>query len=474
VHDVGVAENLQWGGRFAQPPDPKLLAYGSSLEDDLVLAPFDVRCSHAHVTAQLGGGIVSREHAQKLYDALDRVAAEIAAGTFGAFAGGGSFEDIHGAIDARVRELAGSAAGEALHAGRSRNDQVATTLTLYARERAQQGARSCIAIARRLLALASKALDEGTVLAGTTHWQPAQPILLAFWLQAASEGFVRAARRFARVASDASETCPLGAGALAGSSLPLDRAAAARELGFSAPSRNAMDSVGNRDCGIDLLEAVTRALLAASRPCEELVIWSAPAFGYARLDDAASTGSSLMPQKRNPDPFELIRASAARAIGMLTGALGTLKGIALSYHKDLQETKALVLQGTEHGLAALEAFGIALEHVHFDAERMNGEAARGFTVATDVADALIARGTTARAAHRAVGETVAAASGETFGAADLQRLRTSTGVQDLNAPLDAQASTSAKRTAGSTHPSAVAAAIAAAGDELNQIEKAST
>lgn len=474
MHDVGVAEHLQWGGRFAQPPDPKLLAYGASLEDDLVLAPFDVRCSHAHVTAQLGGKIVTRDHATALYEALDRVAGEIAAGTFAAFARTGNFEDIHGAIDARVRELAGNAAGEALHAGRSRNDQVATTLTLYVRDRAQQGARSCIAIARKLLDLAAKALDEKTVLAGTTHWQPAQPILLAFWLQAASEGFIRAARRFTRVANDASGVCPLGAGALSGSSLPLDRDAAARELGFAAPSRNAMDSVGNRDVAIDLLEAVTRALLAASRPCEELVVWSTPAFGYAQLDDAASTGSSLMPQKRNPDPFELIRASAARAIGMLTGAMGTLKGIALSYHKDLQETKALVLQGTELGLAALKAFEISLAHLQFNGARMNAGAARGFTVATDVADALIERGITARAAHRAVGETVGGASGEAFAAGDLERLRAASGIQDLDAPLDAYASVAAKRTSGSTAPSAVAAAIAAARDELTQLEKAST
>lgn len=469
---AGQAANLQWGGRFALPPDPRLLAFGSSLEDDLVLAPFDVRCSHAHVTAQLSGNVIERSVADALFAALDQVGREIAGGEFADFARAGSFEDVHGAIDARVRQIAPSAAGEALHAGRSRNDQVATTLLLYARVRAGDGAQLCIAIARRFLELAAQAHERQTLLAGTTHWQPAQPILLAFWLEAAAEGFIRAAHRFARVAADAAQLCPLGSGALSGSSLALDRAAAARELGFRSPSRNALDSVGDRDVAVDLLHAVTRALVAASRPSEELVIWSTPAFGYARLDDAASTGSSLMPQKRNPDPFELVRAAAGRALGTLSGALATLKGVALSYHRDLQETKSAILDGTERGLAALGAFDIALGHLSFNDAKMNAEAARGFTTATDVADALIARGTSARAAHRFVGEAVQAAGGETLGTADLERLRASSGVSDLHAPLDAKAGVAAKRTSGSTNPAAVAEAIAAARTELGQLEAA--
>jgi argininosuccinate lyase len=471
VSDAGVAQHLQWGGRFAQPPDPRLLAFGASLEDDLPLAPFDVRCSHAHVTAQLGGGLVTKEQATALYGALDRIAEEIARGTFAEYARHGDYEDIHGAIDARVRELVPAATGEALHAGRSRNDQVATTLALYARDRAQRGARLCIAIARRFLDLASPALEQETVLAGTTHWQPAQPILLAFWLHAASEPFVRAARRLARVAQDASASCPLGSGAIAGSSLPLDRAAAARELGFAAPSRNALDSVGDRDVALDLLDAIVRGLVAASRPCEELIVWSTPAFGYARLDDAASTGSSLMPQKRNPDPFELIRAAAARGIGTLSAALGTLKGVALSYHKDLQETKALVLDGTERGLSVLASFETALSYLRFDAERMNADAARGFTVATDVADALIERGMTARTAHRTVGEAVAAAGGDRFAREELERVRSAAGDPKLDVPLDAHASAAAKKTSGSTAPAQVAAAIASSRNELAALER---
>ncbi len=216
---------------------------------------------------------------------------------------------------------------------------MATTFLLYVRDRAATGQAACARIARGFLHRAQDALPRGALLAATTHWQPAMPVLFAFWLHAAAQPFIRAARRFERVAGDAAQYCPLGAGALAGSSLPLDRAAAARVLGFVRPSRNALDTVGDRDVALDLLGAVARACVAASRPSEEFVIWSTPAFGYARLCDAASTGSSLMPQKKNPDPFELVRANGACAVGAYAGALASLNGVGLSYHRDLQESQ---------------------------------------------------------------------------------------------------------------------------------------
>jgi len=444
---------LQWGGRFASAPDPALLAFGSSLADDLVLAPFDVLCSRAHVAALESGGVISTSDAKALRAALERIAVEIGDGTFAAWAKQSTFEDVHGAIDARVRELAGTA-GERLHAGRSRNDQVATTLLLYARDRAARGARLALDVASAFEDRAADALQARTLLAATTHWQPAQPVLLAFWLDAAAQGFVRAAERFA---ADAARFCPLGSAALAGTSLPLDRGAAAREAGFGAPSRNALDSVGDRDVALDLLHAAVRAAVAASRPSAELVVWATPAFGYVRLDDAASTGSSLMPQKRNPDPFELVRAAGARAIGIYAGALASTNGIALSYHRDLQETKAQIVAGTEAALAALDAFGRAFEHVRFDAGATTGRAADGYTVATDLADAVISRGATAREAHRAVGERVRQAEHE-------QRALDRTDASALevaDAPTGALASVLAKRSAGSTHPDSVAISIAA-------------
>ena len=444
--------SLQWGGRFASAPDAALLAFGSSLEDDLVLAPFDVRCSLAHVTALRR--VLAPQDAAALRAALEQVAGEIDDGSFAAWATTHNFEDVHGAIDARVREHAGPP-GERLHAGRSRNDQVATTLLLYARDRATRGAKLALDVAALCEDRAQSALERRTLLAATTHWQPAQPVLLAFWLDACAQGFVRTAERFTRVAADASRFCPLGSAALAGTSLPLDRVAAAHELGFAAPTRNALDSVGDRDVALDLLHAAARAAVAASRPSEELVIWATPAFGYVRLDDAASTGSSLMPQKRNPDPFELCRAAGARAIGTYTGALASVNGIALSYHRDLQETKAQVITGTEQALAALDAFRRAFAHVHFQDATTSAHAGDGYTVATDLADAVILAGATAREAHRAVGERVVRAEteGRALDASDADAL----GVP--GAPLDAAASVLGKHTLGSTNPDAVATAI---------------
>jgi argininosuccinate lyase len=463
---TGETAALQWGGRFAVAPDAALIAFGSSLEDDLVLAPFDVRCSRAHVTALEGGGLLTGVAAGELHAALDVVADEIGDGTLTAFARAGTFEDIHGAIDARVRELAPEA-GASLHAGRSRNDQVATTLLLYARDRAVKGAHTALAIAGALEERALGALADGTLLAATTHWQPAQPVSLAFWLDAAAQGFVRAAARFARVASDAARFCPLGSSALAGSSLPLDRIAAARELGFAEPSRNALDTVGDRDVALDLLHAAARAAVAASRPSEEFVLWTTPAFGYARLCDAAATGSSLMPQKKNPDPFELVRAAAARTLGTYTGALASTSGIGLSYHRDLQETKAQIVHGTEHALAALDAFARAFSHLHFNADTMEARAAEGYTVATDLADAMIAGGATARDAHAAVGERVLLAErqGRALDDGDIEAI----GVTD--APLDGAASIRAKRTSGSPNPAMVAVSIAATQREIDTIAK---
>ena len=453
--------SLQWGGRFASAPDAALLAFGSSLEEDLVLAPFDVRCSLAHVTALEGGEIISLTTAAALRDALHAVSREIADGTFAAHARATNAEDVHGAIDARVRDHAGEA-GASLHAGRSRNDQVATTLALYVRNRAQRAADTAAATAALALAQARVALVDGTLLAATTHWQPAQPISLAFWLAAVAESFSRAATRFDRVAIDACAASPLGSGACSGSTLPLDRDAAARELGFAAPTRNALDAIGTRDLALDLVHAVARALGAASRASEEIVLWCTPAYGYARLDDAASTGSSLMPQKRNPDPFELVRAHAAAANGALVAALGTTTGIALSYHRDLQETKAIAIRAIERGLGALDAFVSALGYVKYDHDAMTAHAGDGYTVATDIADSLIARGLTARRAHELVGALVTTAerAGRALDASDLDKLADDANLaRPLEAPLDARASVDAKRTTGSTHPAAVARAI---------------
>jgi argininosuccinate lyase len=457
------AHARQWGGRFAEPPDPALHAYGSSLEDDLILAPFDVRCSHAHVDALAGGGIVTAACAGELHAALDTVLTEIESGTFASAARAIDAEDVHGAIDARVRELcAGGDSGSRLHAGRSRNDQVATTLALYARDRATAGAERARSIAAHLLDRTQEELEEGTLLAACTHWQPAQPVLLAFWLAAAAESFVRAAERFDRARAESQRFCPLGSAAVAGSSLPLDRAAAARTLGFDAPSTNAMASVGSRDVLLDVSDAFVRAAIDASRVASELVIWCAPAFGYARAGDRSSTGSSAMPQKRNPDPFELVRGGASELLGYQTGALSSLCGLALSYHRDLQQTKRLALQTTERGGALLAAFELALRDLSFDRARMSAAAGTGYTVATDIADMLVNAGIDTRRAHYLVGASVAAAEAQArdLNDADLAHLAAGAGVAPFAGPLDPRDAVSMKQTSGSTSPDAVRDALA--------------
>ncbi|HLY03528.1 MAG TPA: argininosuccinate lyase [Candidatus Cybelea sp.] len=463
---------LQWGGRFGAAPDAQLLAFGSSIEEDLVLAPFDVECSLGHVEALRGGKIVSETEAAELASALAAVGVEIRDGSFANYARAQPFEDVHGAIDARVREIAG-VAGESLHAGRSRNDQVATTLLLYAADRALAGAKRAHAIAAALVARAREELARESVVAGCTHRQPAQPVLLGFLLVGWSEPFVRSVWRFATVARAARASCPLGSSALAGSSLALDRGAAARALGFTRPSRNALDAIGNRDVALDLAHAFVRALIDASRIAEELIAWSAPGYGYVALGDAASTGSSLMPQKRNPDPFELVRAHAARSVGAYAGALGTLCGLAPSYQRDLQETKSLTIAIAEDGLATLNAFERAWSAVSFQRERMARAAVAGYTVATDVADALIAKGVTARAAHALVGAAVAQAEsdGRALDARDLAHLAAEAGIASLQAPLDARSSIGAKQTCGSTSPDDVRAQVEAVSTELASLAR---
>ncbi|MGH7737979.1 MAG: argininosuccinate lyase [Candidatus Tyrphobacter sp.] len=459
---------LQWGGRFSRPPDAALIAFGSSLEEDLVLTPFDVRCSIAHVAALEGGGVVGAAIAGALRDALHRIESEIAQGTFEPWARASGAEDIHGAIDARVRELCPNGEGEFLHAGRSRNDQVATTLALYARDRAARGAGIARQIAAALLARAKEELNAQTAIAATTHWQPAQPVLLAFWIVAGAELFVRAVRRFTSAGEEASRSCALGSAAVAGTTLPLDRAAAARELGFAGPSRNAMDAIGTRDAALDVAHAYARAIADASRVAGEIVLWCTPAIGYARLGDASSTGSSLMPQKRNPDPFELVRANAAEVCGAYASAVVTLQGLPLSYHRDLQVCKALAIAAIESGEAVLRAFARSLDDVQFDREAMNARASEGYTVATDVADALVLAGISARRAHDLVGAAVAAAEDERrpLRAEDLDALASRASIEPFDAPLDAAASIRAKRTVGSTNPSEVEAAIVAIEREL--------
>ncbi len=453
--------------------DPLLLGFGASLEDDLVLAACDVRCSMAHVRALSGGGIIGDATAKQITDALAAVESEIARGTFAAHARASGAEDIHGAIDARVRDLAGEP-GEMLHAARSRNDQVATTLRLYMAQQTALARAACAEGLEALLVHADGAMATQTMVPVMTHWQPAQPALLAFWLAAAGQSIARAGANCARAGGGVMDEMPLGSAALCGSTLPLDREAACAALGFTRLSINALDAVGSRDAVLDAAHAIVTALVACSRICEELTVWCNPLFGFASLSDAASTGSSLMPQKRNPDPLELVRGLSARMIGVYAGALASTSGLALSYHRDLQQTKAAVLQIAREGVAGLQAFAAALAHVRFNDEAMNAAAGMGFAVATDIADALVGAGIPARRAHAAVGTAVARAEreGRNLESADIVQICDSLGIPAIDAPLTPAQSVRHKCTDGSTGPAAVQSQLLYLRSQLSALQDA--
>jgi argininosuccinate lyase len=384
-----------WQGRFGGEPADDLLAFTVSLPFDRRLALDDLACSRAHVRGLARAGIVSNDEAGVVIAALDRVEEELRSGDFVFEAGD---EDIHTAIERRVTALAGGA-GAKLHTGRSRNDQVATDLRLWCRRELGEVARRVIRLQQVLL---ERAQEVGPAyLPGYTHLQHAQPVLLAHHLLAHGWALARDVDRLVdcRRRLDVS---PLGAGALAGSSLPLDPAFTATELGFSATFDNSLDAVSDRDFVAEALFALGLLGVHLSRLGEEVVLWSSDEFGFVRLDDAYATGSSMLPQKKNPDVAELARGKAGRLIGHLTGVLTTLKGLPLSYNRDLQEDKEPLFDAVEQTSLALTALAGLLATAVFDVDRMQRAADTPYAAATDLAELLVRRGMPFRDAHAAV------------------------------------------------------------------------
>ncbi len=388
-----------WHGRFADGPAAELLAFTVSLPYDQRLAPDDLAGSRAHVRGLARGGILSAEEADSVLAALDAVEAELASGAFEFLP---SDEDIHTAVERRVTELAGPA-GAKLHTGRSRNDQVATDLRLYTK-------RALTAVAVRVGELQEVLLGraEGAgdlYLPGYTHLQRAQPVGLAHHLLAHGWALTRDVDRLidCRTRLDVS---PLGAGALAGSSLPLSPEATAADLGFAKVFENSLDAVSDRDFVAEALFALALLGVHLSRIGEEVVLWTTEEFGFARLDDAYATGSSMLPQKKNPDIAELARGKAGRLIGNLTGFLATLKGLPLAYNRDLQEDKEPLFDAIDQVLLALGAVAGLIETLEFDGERMRVAADTPTSSATDLAEHLVEQGTPFRDAHAIVGAVV--------------------------------------------------------------------
>jgi argininosuccinate lyase len=391
-----------WGGRFAEPSDARMVDFTRSIEIDAALAADDITGSIAHVRGLGRAGILEAAEVDELVAGLTALAGDVAAGSR---AWDPALEDVHLNLEAALAEKVGPLAGK-LHTGRSRNDQVATDLRLWTRRAIDELDVALLAFERSLVGLAER---EGTaVLPGTTHIQPAQPVLFAHHLLA----YVEMAERDRGRLADARRrvnVSPLGAGALAGAGYPLDRDAVAAELGFDGVTANSMDAVSDRDFVAETLAAIALGMVHLSRLAEELTWWSNPRFGFVRLSDSFSTGSSIMPNKKNPDPAELVRGRAARVIGELTGSLAMLKGLPLTYQRDLQEDKAPLFDAVAVFGASVGIMGGILDTLAIDAGRMREAVAEGYTTATAVADSLVRRGVPFRVAHHIVGSLVAQA-----------------------------------------------------------------
>jgi argininosuccinate lyase len=389
-----------WQGRFGGTnQSAELFAFTQSLSFDRRLAADDITCSRAHVRGLEKVGLVDHEEAGTLLAALSQVEAELAEGTFPFQPGD---EDVHTAVERRVTEIAGET-GARLHTGRSRNDQVATDLRLFSKREVVEVARGVIGLQRTLLARAREAGD--TYLPGYTHMQRAQPVLLAHHLLAHGWALSRDLDRLAATRRRL-DVSPLGAGALAGSSLPLDPDWVARELGFSARFENSLDAVSDRDFVAEVLFDIALLGTHLSRIGEEVVLWSTEEFGFLHLDDAYATGSSMMPQKKNADIAELSRGKAGRLIGHLTGLLSTLKGLPLSYNRDLQEDKEPLFDSLVQVQRSLDALSGLLASATFDTAAMARAADAHTSAATDLAEWLVGKGMPFRRAHELVGSVV--------------------------------------------------------------------
>jgi argininosuccinate lyase len=395
--------NAMWGGRFSAGPDAIMEAINASIGFDQRLSDQDIAGSQAHAAMLAAQGIITQADADAIRDGLDRVKAEIDAGEFVFSA---ALEDIHMNVESRLRDLIGAAAGR-LHTARSRNDQVATDFRLWVRDQCDAAAEGLEALQRALLAQAEAGAD--WVMPGFTHLQTAQPVTWGHHMMAYVEMFARDAGRF-RDARARMNECPLGAAALAGTGFPIDRAATAASLGFDKPMDNSLDAVSDRDFALEFLSAAAICAVHLSRLSEELVIWSSAQFRFVTLSDRFSTGSSIMPQKKNPDAAELIRAKIGRITGALVALLTVMKGLPLAYSKDMQEDKEQVFDAADTLMLALAAMTGMMSDLTANRAALEAAASAGFSTATDLADWLVREaGLPFREAHHVTGALVARA-----------------------------------------------------------------
>ncbi|WP_423415597.1 argininosuccinate lyase [Hyphomicrobium sp. B1] len=405
--------NAMWGGRFAMSPAEIMQEINASIGFDKALAPQDIRGSKAHAEMLAEAGIITKADAREIAKGLDKIKAEIDAGTF-TFSR--ALEDVHMNVESRLKDLIGAAAGR-LHTARSRNDQVATDFRLFVRD-AIDGIDVALAAVQQALAEKAEA-HAATVMPGFTHLQPAQPVTFGHHLLAYVEMIARDRGRFADARKRLNES-PLGSAALAGTSFPIDREMTAESLGFDRPMANSLDGVSDRDFAMETLAAATITAVHFSRLAEEFVIWMTPQFGFVKLSDRFTTGSSIMPQKRNPDAAELARAKVGRIASAFQGLVIVMKGLPLAYSKDMQEDKETTFDALSSLRLVMAAMAGMISDLEPNAEAMRAAAGRGYSTATDLADWLVRElKMPFRDAHHVTGSIVKAA--ETKGV-DLEQL----------------------------------------------------
>ena len=446
-----------WAGRFAQPTDAFVETFTASVGFDRRLYRQDIAGSIAHARMLARQGILGTDECNDIVAGLERIRARIDAGTF---EWSETLEDVHMNIEAALTADIGDT-GKRLHTGRSRNDQVATDIRLWLREEIDAIVGGIDALVSALLDLADREAD--TIMPGFTHLQVAQPITFGHHMMAWVEMLERDADRFQDCRRRAN-VMPLGAAALAGTSYPIDRALTAAELGFDRPAENSLDAVSDRDFAIEFTAAAAIAMMHLSRFSEELILWSSAQFGFVELSEAYCTGSSIMPQKKNPDVPELVRGKSGRIFGHLMALLTLMKGQPLAYNKDNQEDKEPLFDTADNLRGALKVFAGMLRHVTCNRERMRAAASQGFATATDLADYLVHRGIPFRDAHEIVGKAVAygVRRGRDLAELSLDELRGFSPAigEDVYGVLTLDGAVQARDHLGGTAPRQVRAAIA--------------
>jgi argininosuccinate lyase len=463
--------NKLWGGRFERPPDKVFYEFQRSFSFDRRLLPYELAVDRAWARALESAGILTREDVHRTIEAIEAVGARAASDP--AWLDASPAEDVHSFVEQALVERI-DALGYKLHTGRSRNELVATDFRLFVRDACRHTLARLGGLIRALVEQASRYLD--VPMPGMTHLQHAQPILLSHFLLAHAEAFFRDFERVkaARVSADA---CPMGSGALAGCALAINREAVAQELGFSRPTANSLDAASDRDFALDYLYALAVTATHISRLAEDFVMFASQEFGFLILSDEFSTGSSLMPQKKNPDAWELLRGKTGRIQAALSSLLITLKGLPSSYQRDLQEDKEPLFSAHDQTVAILEIAAGATAASHFHKDRLREAAADPALVSTEAADYLVRRGVPFRQAHEIVGKIVREAerAGNSWSSMPLDQLKKFSPLfeADLFAALTPDAALAARAVHGGTSPARVREAVAAARKRLDALEASS-